>query len=39
MGRGLKSGRIKEILVSLICVWLEGKKNGRIKRRNYTLPP
>ena len=28
MERGWKSGRIKKILVSLICVWLRGGKSG-----------
>ena len=27
----MKSGRIEKILVSLICVWLEGWKSGEIE--------
>ena len=31
MGRIWKSGRIKKILVSLFCIWLEGWKSGEIE--------
>ena len=31
MEKGWKSERIEKILVSLICVWLEGWKSGKME--------
>ena len=33
MERGWKSGRIENILVSLICVWMRGWKNEEVKKK------
>ena len=41
MGKGWKSGRIEEILISLICVWL-GWKNGKMREMSlykFTYKP
>ena len=41
MGKGWKSGRIEEILISLICVWL-GWKHGKMRKMSlykFTYKP